>query len=383
MAATAFADLVGKLVEAMGQRLDAVKEVPEGVLLRTSDGFLFAFLEDPTKVSLVTIQRLFDDVGSPGSRLVVATPGRLPLALGTEVLRHGGTLVEAARFHELARGLGLGEYLGEEPRPAPAPSERRLLPSALQLDAVMQRGRSWLEWGVPALALRFFRQAAAMKPEFAPARIGIGQSLLGLGLVADARRAFEEVLASSPADLDARLGLAASDGASGHVEREIAAYRALLTEQPGAVQVRAHLLAALIAQSDWSEARGELTEMVRGSPEDPQLRYLLGVALEKTRDASAGAAEREKARQLGLDYERERALCEHLGLPPPPRPVPAAPIAGAEASLPEPLPTAAAPNAPTAPARSPRRRTASRPAVRPKASPRAKPAGRRSARRTK
>ncbi|MCI4353899.1 MAG: hypothetical protein L3K06_00860, partial [Thermoplasmata archaeon] len=31
----------------------------------------------------------------------------------------------------------------------------------------------------------------------------------------------------------------------------------------------------------------------------------------------AGAEERERARHLGLDPERERALCEHLGLPPP------------------------------------------------------------------
>src|SRR5690348_4533956 len=145
MAATAFADLVGKLVEAMGQQLDAVKEVPEGVLLRTSDGFLFAFLEDPTKVSLATIQKLFEEVGASGARLVVATPGRLPLALGTEVVRRHGTLVESSRFHELVRGLGLGAYLGEEPRPTLPTPERRLLPSALQLDAVMQRGRTWLE----------------------------------------------------------------------------------------------------------------------------------------------------------------------------------------------------------------------------------------------
>jgi len=325
MTGAGFADLVGRLMAAMGQQMDAVREVPEGLLLKTGDGFLFAFLADPAVVSLATIQGLHKEVGDQPARLVVLTPGRLPLALGAEVLREHGTLVEAARFQELVRGLGLGSFLGDEPRgerPGPSP---RLLPSAQQLDEIMRRARTWLDWGVPALALRFYRQATGLKPEFTPAKVGIGRSLLALGLTEDAERTFEEVLAFRPADVDARLGQAAVLGARGHVPREIEVYRTLLAEDPGRVEVRTHLLAALISQGEWSHARDEVKTMLASSPEDPQLRFLLGVTLEKSGSARAGAEERERARALGLDPDRERALCEHLGLPPPVVTAPVAP----------------------------------------------------------
>ena len=351
MTAPGFADLVGRLMAAMGQQMDAVREVPEGLLLKTGDGFLFAFLEDPTQVSLATIQGLRREVGDEPARLVVLTPGRLPLALSAEVLREHGTLVAAGRFQELARGLGLGSFLGEEPRPERTGSAPRLLPSAQQLDEIMRRARTWFEWGVPALALRFYRQAAVLKPEFTPAKVGVGRSLLGLGLIDEAERAIREVLALHPTEVDARLGLAAVLGARGHVGKEIEVYRALLAEDPSRVEVRTHLLAALISQGEWSHARDEVKVMLTGAPEDPQLRFLLGVTLEKSGAARAGAEERERARLLGLDPERERALCEHLGLPPPILPERTGRRPGAHIGTPEQAPSFGGPHLTGAPGR--------------------------------
>jgi hypothetical protein len=179
MASAPFVQLASALVAAMGQRLDAAKPTEEGLVLRTEDGFLYAFLEDPNKISLDAIDRLFGRDTVP-VHLVFLTPGHLPLALSAEVVRRGGTLVEGPRFSELARQLGLEAMLGEEPRRPPKES-RRLLPSAQQLDEVMHRARTWLDWGVPALALRFFRQASDMKPGFLPAKTGYARSLLALG----------------------------------------------------------------------------------------------------------------------------------------------------------------------------------------------------------
>ncbi len=347
MAAPEFVELVSRLAEAMGQRMDAVRRIPEGLLLKTSDGFLFAFLEDPNRTSLQTIQQLFNEVPTAPPRLVVLSPGRLPLALGTEVVRRQGTLVEDRRFHELVRGLGLGSYLGDEPKPAVTGTRARLLPSALELDTIMGRARTWLEWGVPALALRFFRQANELKPEFVPARIGIGRSLLALGLITEADRTFDGVLALDPKELDARLGKAAVLGAGGEVDREVAAYREILDEVPGRIEVRANLIAALIAQGRWPEARAEIETILEATPEDPSMRFLHSVALDRTGESSAAGAERDRARTLGLDAERERALCLHLGLPPParvapppghrlpPAPVPPAPPVLAPTEAPE------------------------------------------------
>jgi tetratricopeptide (TPR) repeat protein len=234
-------------------------------------------------------------------------------------VRRGGTLVEGNRFHELVRQLGLEVYLGDEPRPVPPPT-RRLLPSAQQLDAIMSRARTWLDWGVPALALRFYRQAAALKPEFLPARIGVGRSLLGLGLVSDAERIFDEVLGSHPEDVEARLGKAATYGAQARPQEEIAVYRALLAEDQARLEVRAHLVAALIELGDWRGARVEIEALLERTPEDAQLRFLHAVALSKTGASRDGEQERAESRRLGLPWEREVALCQHLGLPIPERP---------------------------------------------------------------
>ena len=316
MASPTFVQLANRLVEAMGQRMDAAKTIPEGLVLHTDDGFLYAFLEDPNEVSLETIRRIVGETGPDPARIVVLTPGRLPLALTAEVLGRSGTLVEGARFAELTRQLGLESYLGEEPRPSPGP-RARLLPSAQQLDAVMGRARTWLDWGVPALSLRFYRQAAGMKDGFVPAKIGVARSLLGLGLVDDAERTFAEVLVIRPDDLDARLGQAAVLGARAKPHEEIAIYRTLLSEDEARVEVRAHLVAALVDLGDWAAARIEIEAMLGDRPEDPQLRFLHAIALERTGDGAAAERERAESRSLGLTLERETALCQHLGMPPP------------------------------------------------------------------
>jgi tetratricopeptide (TPR) repeat protein len=322
MATASFVELAGALLESMGQRLDAARPVPEGLTLKTGDGFLYAFLEDPDQVSLESIRRLAGDGDTLSTHLVVLSPGRLPLAMSTEVTRRGGTIVEGTRFEELVRQLGLEVYLGQEPRAIPS-RPRRLLPSAQQLDAVMARARTWLHWGVPALALRFYRQALALKPGFPPAKVGVGRALLGLGLVEDGERAFREALAHRPDDVDARLGLAAAYGARARPKDEIEMYRTLLAEDQARLEVRAHLVAALVDLDDWAGARVEIEALLARTPEDAQLRFLLGVAKSKLGLEREGERERAEARSLGLPLEREAVLRRHLGLPPPEGPAPA------------------------------------------------------------
>jgi hypothetical protein len=63
MATPAFIELASGLIEAMGQRLDAAKPIPEGLTMRTEDGFVYAFFEDPNEVSLTSVRRLFGEIG--------------------------------------------------------------------------------------------------------------------------------------------------------------------------------------------------------------------------------------------------------------------------------------------------------------------------------
>jgi tetratricopeptide (TPR) repeat protein len=323
-----FSDLVGGLVEAMGLNVAAARPRDEMVLVQTPDGFVFAFVDDTSRVSLEQVDALFAERADTPSKVVVLTPDRLPLALGAEVGRKGGTLVEGNRFTELARGLGLGERLGEPPRATVEKVRPRLLPSARALDSVLERAKTWESWGVPALALRFYRQASEMKPEFLPARLGIGRALLSLGLPIEADRTFEEVERAQPGNLDARIGRAAVLGATGHPEKEIAEYRRLVSLAEGRADLRAHLLAALLDGHAWSEAREELDTMLRTMPDDPRLRFLHAVTLERLGRGAEATRERDRARTLGLSYDAEKALCEHLGLPVPAASSTASPGAG-------------------------------------------------------
>jgi tetratricopeptide (TPR) repeat protein len=354
VASPSFSELVGRLTEAFGQRLEAMRPIREGFLLKTTDDFLYAFLEDPDQISLVTVRSLLSEVKDQPSRLVVFAPGRLPLAFTAELAGKGAAVVDGNRFRELVTGLNLGSFLGEEPRAVAPPSGARQLPSARQLDEVVTRARTWLDWGVPALALRFFRQAIELKPEFAPARNGLARSFLALGLVPDAERIFREVLETSPDSLEARLGLASVAGASGQPEEEVRIYRNLLEEDPNRVEVRAHLIAALVDGGRWPEVAPELEVMLRRTPEDARLRFLHGVALEKTGQESPGRLERERARALGLEFETERALCQQLGLPEPARP------AGSPPAPPPPPRPSPAPEPVRAPITVPRRTPAKR-----------------------
>jgi tetratricopeptide (TPR) repeat protein len=321
MGSSEFADLVGAVAEGMGQRPDAVRGTPEGLILHTTDGFLFAFLEDPSNVSLAAVQRLLAETESRKGRLVVLTPGRLPLALSAELERGRASLVEHERFRELLRGLDLGARLGEEPRGPHDVPGNRLLPSARRLDAVVARARSWYDWGVPALALRFYRQALSLKPEFVPARIGVARCLASLGLSEEAMAAFRGILAEHPGEIEARLGEASVHAAAGRTTDEVRIYREVLEERPDRLDVRAQIIAAEVDAGRWPDARREIEKMLKSTPEDPRIRFLHAVAMRHTGAAANAAKEVDRARALGLSYEQETALCAHLGLPAPaPRP---------------------------------------------------------------
>ncbi|MCI4320793.1 MAG: hypothetical protein L3K18_01975 [Thermoplasmata archaeon] len=357
MARPGFADLVGRLVEAMGLNVAAARPREEAVLVRTPDGFLLAFVDDTTRLSLDHIGRMFAEVPDSPAKVVVLTPDRLPLALGAEVSRRGGTVVEGNRFTELAKGLGLADRLGEPPRAEVTEKKARLLPSARLLDDVLDRARTWEEWGVPALSLRFYHHAAELKPEFVPAKLGVGRSLLALGLPMEADRAFEQVLRSHPDSVDAGIGRATVLGATGHTAKEIDAYRALLAANESRADVRAHLLAALLDAKAWTDARAEVEAMLRTMPDDPRMRFLHSVTLEKLGHAREATGERERARALGLPFDAEVALCEHLGLPAPtPAPLPGATSGG-------PRPSAPAPKSRSRPSRAPPRRSKKAPAA--------------------
>jgi hypothetical protein len=134
------------------------------------------------------------------------------------------------------------------------------------------------------------------------------------------------------------MGKAAVLGAKAQPKAEVAVYRQLLAEDTARTEVRAYLVAALVELADWPSARVEIEAMLSRTPEDAQLRFLHGVALLKTGEAPLAEEERQEARRLGLPHEREVALCERLGLPPPPAQAPTPALSTRAILLPTPVP---------------------------------------------
>ncbi|MCI4323348.1 MAG: hypothetical protein L3K03_04935 [Thermoplasmata archaeon] len=366
MPSPAFAEMVSRLVEEFGLSLGAVRQGDEGIRLATLDGFLYEFVEDPAAWPASVAEKVIHETPHGARHLVVFSPLPLSPSTSSSLTNSGATVIEGARFGELARSLGLGSYLGESPPAEVVPDRAPRLPSAELLDTILSRARVWTQRGVPALALRFYRQAVELKPEFLPARNGSAGALLGLGLVPEARSSFEEVLRLDPENLEARLGLAAVKSAEGDIDAELADYERLLLEDPDRTVVRASLVAALLEYRRWDHARREIHEMLRRVPDDAQLRFLSGIALTRMGDKRAGEAERSAARRLGLPFERERVLCEQFGLPAPQPPaiVPPAraiPKKRASGRRPRSTPRTTKPPSRKAPPRRPTRPTPRRP----------------------
>lgn len=314
MASKRFASMVDAIARAFGQQGRELKETSEAIYLRTPDGLVYAFFEDPQKLSPALVKRLVSSMGEDLSRLVVL--GLLPLAPSSvEALEDAGaSVVSGDRFHRLLEGLELTGY-GEPSAPLPKAEEnadRRVLPTADRLDQLMERGRTWMGWEVPAIALRFFDEAARMKPEYVPALLGAGGALVSLGAADAAESTFERVLSQSPGHLEARIGLARVTGLRGDLDGEVDELSALLKEAPGSTNTRAHLMAALVPLGRWKDLLSQVEAFLQVAPEEPYFHALGSVCFEQLKDKESALRERRAAEVLGMTPQMWSDLRENL-----------------------------------------------------------------------
>lgn len=304
-----FVELVRDLLAAMGQELEAARPVPEGLALRTQDGYLYVFVADPSRGSVDSVRRWTAEADVPDERLVVFSLRALPSYWGPEIVRRGGTVVAGGPFERLVRDLDIDTPL-VPPEPSGGRRPSNYLPSVRQLEAEMQRAETWYSAGVLPLAARFYGAAALLKPEYVPALRGWARAQAGLGNWAEALTGWDRVLELLPQDLEGRLGRATARGGVGHRTEELRELRQLAAEFPESTEVRVALMAAWVDREDWVAARTEVEALLDRSPSDPRLRYLHAELLERTGMEPAARDEREAAARLGLAPE----AAERLGL---------------------------------------------------------------------
>lgn len=310
-----FTQLVRDLVEAMGQRLEAARPIPQGLALRTSDDYLYVFVEDVERGSPEAVRAWCEEGDVPAERLVVFALAPLPPSWGPEVQRGGGTVVAGRDFQRLVDELGIDSPLVERD-----PSIHRplgsALPSARELDADMLRARTWESAGVLPLAARFYGHAVALKPEFLAGWVGLGWAKTGMGAWDEAEAAWNRVLALDPGSVEGRMGLAAVAGGRGNVDHEMAIYRTILADHPRLTAPRAALVAALVDRGLWADACREVESLLALNPSEPRLRFLHAVFLERSGgDASVVASERAEARRGGLTEGEGEELMRSFGTP--------------------------------------------------------------------
>lgn len=307
--------MVDAVARAFGQGGRDLKETPDAIYLRTPDGLVYAFFEDPDRLAGPVVKRLVASMGKELSRLVVLSL-RPVSSDSTEALEEAGASVVAGdRFLRLLDGLELSGFAESgpiPPTPPPLEEDRRVLPTAERLDQLMDRARLWMSWEVPAIALRFFDEATQMKPEYAPGLLGQGMALIELGAGDAAESIFERVLSQNPGNEEARIGLARVTGLRGDPQGEIDELTSILKEDPRRHRTRASLVAALAPMGRWKEVRGHLEEFLKVAPEDPYFHAFSSICLEHLGDKAGAAREKRAADGLGMSPELWEVLEEDL-----------------------------------------------------------------------
>ncbi len=306
------------VIRTLGQELVTARSVAGGTAGETRDGWIYLVLDGR---ALPEHRALLDHAVAEVRRrrlhLAILTPQPLPSPEGERVAAHGGAVVSGSRFALLLQELGLERFLPVSDRPGRT-TERRTLPSQDRLYDWMERGRNWLAWGVPAMALRCFREAAQLKPDFLPAQLAEVTALAVLGRFDVAEALLERVTRSNGETPEIELARVVLRARGKHPDSEVEDLIALSARHPERADVRAHLLAARIARREWREGLRTVEELLVSFPDEPGMRFLRAELLARLDQSAAAEAERTRARSLGLDRETESRLRAEFPDPSPP-----------------------------------------------------------------
>ena len=152
-----------------------------------------------------------------------------------------------------------------------------------------------------------FHRALHIKPDSAPARLGLANSLAAQGK-AEAVAAFGSYLELRSDDRTARLDLARLLFNQKDFAAALAALDAAENGRPASPDTLRFRADVLIAQSRWGDAIGVLQRALTLEPRDPGLRIDLGHLYLKKQDFPS--AERELRAALALDPQSADALRE-------------------------------------------------------------------------
>jgi tetratricopeptide (TPR) repeat protein len=128
-------------------------------------------------------------------------------------------------------------------------------------------------------AITHYRQAIALRSNYAEAHYNLGRLLAEKGELSDAVTHYEKALAINPADAEAHNNLGATLFQSGRVDDAITHYQKALEIQPGYADASCNLANALLSQGDMDGAIGYYLAGLALSPNQADAQYNLATAL--------------------------------------------------------------------------------------------------------
>jgi Flp pilus assembly protein TadD len=141
-----------------------------------------------------------------------------------------------------------------------------------------QLGAALHERGEVEAAIRHYRMATSISPDYVPPRNNLGVALLEVGQASEAIPLLEQVERSRPRDVQVRIHLATALQKVGRVNEAVLRYRDAAHLAPNDIAVHGALGNLLLSQGKTDEAIAEYLEMVRVAPRDPSPRQNLAVA---------------------------------------------------------------------------------------------------------
>ncbi len=136
------------------------------------------------------------------------------------------------------------------------------------------------QMGHDANAAQAFRNAIALKPDYARALINLGQ-LLAASDPPAAAAAYRQALSHHPRDLEALFGLAVVLHQTGALDEALPLYEQALKLAPGNISLLQNLTGAMLARGRTADAIPHLQQLVRLEPQSAEHWSFLAGALEQ------------------------------------------------------------------------------------------------------
>ena len=147
-------------------------------------------------------------------------------------------------------------------------------------------------------AIDHYRQAVALRPDYAEAHYNLGRLLVEHGQLADAIAHYERAAAIDPADAEAQNNLGVTLFGIGRIDDAIAHYQKALDIRPQYAEASCNLANALIAKDDLDGAIGRYKACLAAIPDQEEAQYNLASALLRQGRMDEAIVEYQKVLQL-------------------------------------------------------------------------------------